>query len=198
MSNTMTSMNDLMINGLCYALDFENNASRAASTMAESSSDPEVKQVFQESVAKGKEYAQRVEQVFQNLGQSSQTKDNAVVEAMIHEVEGMIDQTEASPVRDAALIVAANQMQHYRIAVYGSLAHYAQLLDRNDAAEPLQRNLEESKGGDEKLTRIGEQSVNQEAARAAAYNRRAMLVTRLQPGSVQKYQSNGKGGIRIL
>lgn len=80
----------------------------------------------------------------------------------------MIGNTDASPVRDAALIVAANQMQLYRVAVYGSLETYARLLGKQDAAESLKQNLEDSKGGDAKLTKIAEEKVNQEAARAVA------------------------------
>ena len=86
---------------------------------------------------------------------------------MINEVEEMISNTDASPVRDAALIVAANQMQLYRVAVYGSLEHFAQLLGKSDAAQPLKQNLEDSKGGDAKLTKIGEENVNKQAAAAA-------------------------------
>ena len=168
MPEKMQSINDLMVNGLAYVLDFENKASEGANKMAQSSSTPEVKQVFEQSVTKGKEYAQRIQDTFQKLGQSAQTKDNHVAAAMITEVEQMIASTDASPVRDAALIVAANQMQHYRIAVYGSLAHYADLIGKQDAAQGLGQNLEDSKAGDEKLTRIGEQSVNPKTVHASA------------------------------
>ncbi len=167
MAEKMQSINDLMVNGLCYVLDFENQASQGASKMAQAATNPEAKQVFEQSATKSKEYAQRVQQVFQQLGQQPQSKDNQIAKAMISEVEQMVSNTDASPVRDAALIVAANQMQHYRVAVYGSLAHYAELLGKQEAVQTLNQNLEDSKGGDEKLTRIGEQNVNQKAAQAA-------------------------------
>ena len=168
MAEKMQSIQDLMLNGLSYVLDFENKASEGASTMAQAASNPEAKQVFEQSATKGKEYAQRVQQVFEKLGQSAQTKDNHVAQAMITEVQQMIANTDSSPVRDAALIVAANQMQHYRIAVYGSLAHYADLIGKQDATQILNQNLEDSKGGDAKLTRIGEENVNSKAAHATS------------------------------
>ncbi len=167
MASKMNSINDLMINGLTYVLDFENKVSAQASKMAEASTNPEVKQVFQQSASKGQEYAQRVQQVFEKLGQPVQTNENKIAQAMIGEVQEMISNTDASPVRDAALIVAANQMQLYRIAVYGSLEHFAQLLGKSDAARPLTQNLEDSKGGDAKLTKIGEENVNKQAAATA-------------------------------
>ena len=79
----------------------------------------------------------------------------------------MIQNTEAGPVRDAALIVAANQQQLYRVAAYGSLETYARLLGKGDAGQSLQQNLEDSKGGDAKLTKIAEGKVNGEAAKAS-------------------------------
>ena len=162
------SLRDLMITGMTYVLDFENQVSGEAQKMAQASSDPEVKQVFEQSATKGKEYAQRIQEVFGKLGAPVQTNDNQIAKAMITEVEQMIQNTDQGPVRDAALIVAANQMQHYRIAVYGSLGHYADLIGKSDATQPLTQNLEDSKGGDAKLTKIGEQNVNQKAASAAA------------------------------
>ena len=78
MAEKMKSINDLMLTGLSYVLDFENKASEGAGKMAQASSNPEVKQVFEQSVAKGKEYGQRVQQVFQKLGEPVQTNDNHI------------------------------------------------------------------------------------------------------------------------
>ena len=164
----MQSVNDLMITGLTYVLDFEEKLSEQASTMAEASTNPELKEMFEKSVTKGHEYASKIEETFSKLGQQSKKNDNMIAKAMIEEVKNMISNTDAGPVRDAALIVAANQQQLYRVASYGSLGHYAELIGKSDAAKGLKENLEDSKGGDEKLTRIGETKVNQEAAHATA------------------------------
>ncbi len=167
MANKMTTVEDLMLTGLSYTLDFENQAADAARKMADAATEPQAKEIFEQSVTKGREYAQRIQQVFQTVGKPAQANKNHVAQAMITEVEQMISNTDAGPVRDAALIVAANQMQHYRVSNYGSLESYAKLIGKTDAAQPLKQNLEDSKGGDQKLTRIAEQTVNQKAAQAS-------------------------------
>lgn len=164
----MQTVDDLFYTGLTYVHDFEQKISQEAAKMAAASSNPELKQAFEKSQAKGQEYAQRVHQSFRTIGKDPQSNDNPVAKAMIEEVEHMIANTDASPVRDAALIVAANQQQLYRVAVYGSLKQYAGLIGKDDAVQLLDQNLEESKGGDQKLTTIAEEQVNRQAAEAHA------------------------------
>ncbi len=164
MANKMESVQDLLITGLTYALDFDNKAAQVAGKMAQAASNKDAKEIFEQSVTKGKEYAQRLEQVFGQLNVPVKTNENEIAKAMGTEVENMISNTDATPVRDAALIVAANQMQHYRIAVYGSLETYAKLLGKNDAAKLINQSMEDSKGGDAKLTKVAEEQVNQQAA----------------------------------
>ena len=164
----MQSIEDLMTTGLTYVLDFEEKAGAEAGKMAQAATNPELREMFQKTLTKSKEYAGKIEQTFGKLGKPVQRNENHIAMAMGQEVENMIQNTDASAVRDAALIVAANQMQHYRVAAYGSLQSYAELIGKGDAAKGLEENLEDSKGGDEKLTRIAEAKVNPEAAHAAA------------------------------
>ncbi len=167
MADKMQTVEELMLTGLTYTLDFENKVSEAAKKMAQASTNPELKQAFEKSVTKGKEYAQKIEQTFKNLGKPVKTEENHIALAMITEVDHMISNSDAGPVRDAALIVAANQQQHYRIGSYGSLETYAKLIGKQDGARGLAENLEDSKGGDAKLTKIGEEKVNPEALQAS-------------------------------
>ena len=167
MADSMHTVKDLLITGMKYTLDFEQKAGKAAKTMADAASDPEAKEMFQQSVTKAQQYAERIQQAFQKVGAPAETEDNHIVDAMIMEVQGMIQSSETGPVRDAALIVAANQMQHVRVANYGSLETYAKLIDKSDAAQGLKQNLEDSKGGDEKLTKIAEKTVNPAALKAS-------------------------------
>ena len=160
----MQSIDDLLYTGLTYTHDFEQKISQEASNMAEASTNPELKEMFQKSVTKGQEYAQRVQKSFAALGKEAKSNDNPIAKAMIEEVENMIANTDASAVRDAALIVAANQQQLYRVAAYGSLKTYAGLLGKGDAVTELEDNLEDSKGGDAKLNKIAETQVNKQAA----------------------------------
>ena len=160
----LQNIQDLLVVGMTYVLDAEKQLSAEAGKMAQASSDPEVKEMFQKTVTQGQKYAERVQSAFQKLGKQPETKDNHLAQAMVNEVEGMISSTDPGPVRDAALIVAFNQQQAYRVASYGSLRTYAELLGKSDAVADLQQSLEESKAGDEKLTKLAEQKINKQAA----------------------------------
>lgn len=155
-----------MVTGMTYLLDFEEQVGQAAPKMAEACTDPELKEMFSKTASKSKEYAERIQQVFEKLGSPVEKNENNIAKAMIDEVQQMIANTDAGPVRDAALIVAANQQQSFRVATYGSLRHYAELIGKADAFKLLEQSAEDSKTGDEKFTSIGEQRVNQQAKAA--------------------------------
>ncbi len=163
----MQSIDDLLYTGLTYTQDFEQQIGQQAQKMAQASSNPDLKDAFEKTGTKSSEYAERIQQVFSKIGKEPSTNSNSIAKAMIQEVENMIANTDQGPVRDAALIVAANQQQEYRIAVYGSLNQYAGLIGKDDAVAELKKNLEDSKNGDEKFTSIGENQVNKEAAQVA-------------------------------
>lgn len=162
------SIDDLLYTGMTYVLDFEQQISKEAGKMAQAASDSEVKEMFQKSVTQGEKYAERLQQAFSKIGAKSDTNDNHIATAMIKEVENMVSNTEASPVRDAALIVAFNQQQAYRVASYGSLTSYAKVLGKQNAVSDLNQSLQEAKAGDEKLTNIAETRINQQAAQGVA------------------------------
>ena len=164
----MQSIDDLLYTGMTYVLDFEQRISKEAEKMAEASTDSEVKDFFEKSGTQGQKYAERIEAAFSKIGAKPDTNKNHIAVAMIDEVENMISNTDASPVRDAALITAANQQQLYRVASYGSLRSYAKLIGKEDAVADLQQSLDECKAGDAKITAIGEKNVNPEAAQPVA------------------------------
>ncbi len=160
----MQSIDDLLYTGMTYVLDFEQQISKEAGKMAQAATDPEVKEMFSKSVTQGEKYAERVQAAFGKIGAKPDTNDNHIAKAMINEVENMISNTDPSPVRDAALIVAFNQQQAYRVSSYGSLSSYAKTLGKTDAVQELEQSLNESKQGDEKLTNIAESRINKQAA----------------------------------
>ncbi len=160
------NIQELMVTGMTYTLNFEEQVGQAAPRMAEASSNPELKELFSKTQTKSKEYGQRIEQVFEKLGRPVQKNENNIAKAMIQEVEEMIKNIDAGPVRDAALIVAANQQQSYRVSSYGSLSSYAKLIGKEDAVKALDESVKDSKQGDQKFTSIAEKSVNQQAKAA--------------------------------
>lgn len=163
----MKSMHDLLVTGLTYTLDFEEQIGSHASEMSSASSSKDLKELFGKTETKSKEYAKRIEATFEKLGVPVKRNENNIAKAMLTEVHHMIEGTDAGPVRDAALIAAANQQQLFRVANYGSIESYAKLLGKSDAVKGMTESLEDSKNGDKKFTAIGEGGVNQQAAKAA-------------------------------
>ena len=163
----MNNVSDLMLTGLSYVLDFEEKIAKAASDVSTEVSSPKLKELFGKTATKSKEYAQPVENAFGQLGRKVERNNNPLAEAMIGEMKNMIEHTSAGPVRDAALIVAANQQQQYRVASYGSLEAYAKLIGKQDALKEMSSALEDSRNGDRKFTELAEREINPQAAKAA-------------------------------
>ncbi len=163
----MKSMHDLLVTGLTYTLDFEEQIGKHAAEMSSASASKDLKELFGKTETKSKEYAKRIEATFEKLGVPVKRNENPIAKAMLGEVANMIKNTETGPVRDAALITAANQQQMFRVANYGSMESYAKSMGKQDAMKGLTENLEDSKSGDKKFTAIGEGGVNQQAAKAA-------------------------------
>lgn len=160
------SVQQLLTIAMTYVLDFEEKLAQAAPTMADAASDPDLKELFSKTATKSKEYATTVEQAFQQLGEQVRREDNHIANAMVREVEEMIKNTDSGPIRDAALIVAANQQQMFRVASYGSLEGYAKVIGKLDAVKGISKSLEESKNGDAKFTELAESKINKQAAQA--------------------------------
>lgn len=159
----MKSVQDLLIIGMTYSLDAENQLSKEAGKMAKASNNSDVKEMFEKGSTQGEKYAERLKPAFQKLGKSPETGKNNIAKAMIDEVEDLISGSKPGPLRDAALVAAFNQQQAYRVASYGSLKTYAKLIGKEDAFADLQLSLDEAKAGDEKLTQIAQQTVNKQA-----------------------------------
>lgn len=160
------SVQQLLTVAMTYVIDFEDKVAQNAPKMAEAASDPELKELFSKTATKSKEYASTLEQAFQQLGEEARREHNRIADAMVHEVEQMIEHTDSGPIRDAALIVAANQQQLFRVASYGSLEGYAKAIGKQDAVKGVSQSLEESKAGDKKFTELAESKINQKAVQA--------------------------------
>ena len=162
---TIKSLRDLFEIGLRYAYDCEQQlVQKGLPGMIKGASSPELKTALEQHLEETRKHVTRLEQVFSTLGMKAETEDNDVVEEMIGAAEGMIDEIDASPLRDAALIVAGNQVEHYEMAMYGSLLAFAEQLDLGEVVTTLRTTLQEEKGADAKLTQIGESAVNPRAA----------------------------------
>ncbi len=132
--------------------------------MQKASSSAELQDAFAEHLEVTKEHVSRLEQVFELLGEKAQAKKCEAMEGLVKEGESIIEDTEeGTATRDVGLILAAQKVEHYEIATYGSLTRLAKTLGLQEVAGILYSTLEEEKQADEYLTGIAENHVNYQA-----------------------------------
>ena len=124
--------------------------------MAEAASNEELKSAFEEHLEQTKEQVKRLDRVFKAIGEKPQGKTCEGMQGLLKEGEKMIAEIPKSPVLDAAIIGAAQKVEHYEISGYGTARTMAEMLGQQDAAELLEETLEEEKATDETLTEIAE------------------------------------------
>lgn len=159
------SFQDLFEMHLRYAYDCEQKlVKEGIPNMIEASSSTELRSALQQHLEETRTHVTRLERIFGMIGAEPKTEDNNVIEEIADAVDDMVSATEdGSVLRDAALIVGGNQVEHYEMAVYGSLVAFAQQLGLVDVATLLQQTLNDEKAADAKLTQIGEMAVNPRA-----------------------------------
>jgi ferritin-like metal-binding protein YciE len=158
------TMDDLFVHTLRDIYYAENQILKALPEMIEKATDPKLKQAFQSHLGETKGHVQRVEQVFKMHGVEVKGVDCPAIDGIIEEAEEIAGEVDDKPVLDAALIAAAQAVEHYEMTRYGTLVAWAKQLGRNDCASVLQKNLDEEKAADKKLNDIAERSVNRKAA----------------------------------
>ncbi len=125
-----------------------------------------MKNAFEHHLQETEGQIQRLEKAFEILGTSPNGKTCDGMKGILSEGADMLDETTEGDVRDAALISAAQRVEHYEMAAYGAVRSYAENLNRKDIAQLLEQTLQEEKAADKKLTEIS-QAVNPRALRAA-------------------------------
>jgi len=133
-------------------------------TMAQKASNSELKSAFQQHLTQTEGHVHRLEQVFQRLGQPAKGVDCQAMDGILAEAKEVIGDCGDPEVCDAAMLSAAQAVEHYEITRYGTLIAFAQQLGKQDVVPLLQQTLQEEKETDQKLTKIAEGRVNQAAA----------------------------------
>lgn len=137
---------------------------RSIPNLVKAASNAELVNAFNEHLAQTRTHTRRLEEVFQLLGKTGEAKTCFVMEGLVKEAGSIIDETaEGSSARDAGLIMAAQKVEHYEIATYGSLVEYAKTLGYNDIHGILQLTLDEERMADQGLTLIAQNKINWEA-----------------------------------
>jgi ferritin-like metal-binding protein YciE len=158
------SMDDLFVHALRDIYYAENQIVKALPDMIEKASDPQLKKGFQLHLRETENHVTRLEQVFKLHGAEAKGVDCPAIDGIIEEADDVAGEVEDKAVLDAALIAAAQAVEHYEITRYGSLIAWANELGRNDCASLLKQNLDEEKAADKILTKLAESNVNRKAA----------------------------------
>lgn len=156
-------MQDAFINELSALYNTEKELLQGMPDMAKAVSSPEAKQVMQQHHEETQQQLQRLEQIFQQMGQAPNNIIPEGVKGIIKENEKIQQQGYEAAVLDAALIAAAQRAEHYEIAGYGTAATHAKSMGNTQVAALLAQTLQEEKQADEKLTQVAESVVNPQA-----------------------------------
>jgi ferritin-like metal-binding protein YciE len=138
----------------------ENQLLKALPKMAKAASSDDLKDAFEKHLEQTKGHVGRLEQIFKALGEKPKGKTCRAMKGLIEEGSEILQEDGEESILDAGIIVAAQKVEHYEIASYGSVRTFAHLLGQNKAAELLQATLDEESETDELLTRLAESIVN--------------------------------------
>jgi ferritin-like metal-binding protein YciE len=162
------SLEDLFIHELKDVYNAEKQLVKALPKVARKASSPELKEAIEEHLQQTEEHVNRLEEIFEMLDQPAKSVKCKGMEGILEEGEESMKMKGTSETLDAAIIMAAQKVEHYEIASYGSLATWADLMGRKDIKRLLGQTLEEEEETDQKLTELAESGINQSSARKAA------------------------------
>ena len=158
------SMKDLFLHTLQDVYYAENQIVKSLPKLIEQATNRELAAGLRNHLRETETQVKRLEQVFEKIGESPKGVDCPAIDGLIKEADEVAGEVDDKKVLDAALIAAAQAVEHYEMTRYGTLVAWAKQLGRNDCASLLQQNLDEEKAADKKLTSLAESSVNRKAA----------------------------------
>ena len=159
----LESLKDLYLEQLRDLYSAETQLVDALPKMAEAATSPDLRKAFNDHLRQTSEHVRRLERIFQELQESPKGNTCEGMKGLIKEGDQMIHTRGESSVLDAGLIAAAQRVEHYEIAGYGTVRTYAELLGKSEQVSLLERTLQEEEETDERLTELAESHVNQEA-----------------------------------
>jgi ferritin-like metal-binding protein YciE len=160
----LESLETLYVEELRDIYNAENQLLKALPKMAKAASSEELKQAFEEHLEQTKEHVERLDEIFEKLDKKPTGKTCKAMKGLIDEGSEIIKEDGEEHVLDAGLIAAAQKVEHYEMASYGTVRTWAEILGEEDAAELLQQTLDEEGETDKRLTELAEEIVNVEAA----------------------------------
>ena len=158
------NMEDLYIDCIRDLLNAEKQIIEALPSMIDTAHSPELKEALDEHLTETREHERRLQTILKAAGHRPNDETCKGMEGLLEEGEEVLDEEFESDVMDAAIIGAAQKVEHYEICGYGTARAFAEELGEDDAVELLERTLEEEKMADQKLTEIAEAAVNRRAS----------------------------------
>jgi ferritin-like metal-binding protein YciE len=163
----LDTLQDLFLNELKDIYHGEKQLLRALPRMAKAAQSPDLQAAFTKHLRETEGHVQRLEQIFERLGERAVGKRCKGIEGIVEEGKDIMEEDGHEAVLDAALIAAAQRVEHYEIASYGCLITYAGLLGDRNVEKLLKQTLGEEEATDKALTALGEGGINQAAVAAA-------------------------------
>ena len=160
----LETLRDLLVEQLQDLYDAEKKLTKALPKMEKAATSPELKAAFHKHLLETKGHVERLEEVFEHLGEKAKAKTCKAMEGLIAEGDETMKEDAEPEVLDAALIAAAQRVEHYEMAGYGTVRAYAKLLKETACAKLLEKTLKEESATDEALTTLAESLINLEAA----------------------------------
>ncbi|KAA0129798.1 DUF892 family protein [Chryseobacterium sp. SN22] len=136
---------------------------KALPVMMKNATDKKLKKAIDNHITETEEQIDRLEECFKALGKKAQAKKCDAMQGLLDEGKSIMEETEPGKVRDAGIIAAAQKVEHYEIATYGTLAAFAKVLKEEDCLKHLLNTLEEEKKCDELLTKVADTNLNSKA-----------------------------------
>ncbi len=159
----LDTLKTLYINELRDLYNAEQQLVKALPKMAKGASSEELQDAFEKHLEQTKTHVERLEEVFEEIGERPKGKTCKAMKGLIEEGSEILDEDGEESVLDAGIIVAAQKVEHYEIAGYGSVRTFAQLLGKDRSADLLQTTLDEESEANELLNKLAEDIVNPEA-----------------------------------
>lgn len=159
----LNSLQELLVEEIKDLYDAEHQLTKALPKMAKAATNTQLQNAFNSHLTETEGHIKRLEQVFEALGEKPSRKTCKAMKGLVEEGSEAIEEDMEPEVKDAALIAAAQRVEHYEMAGYGSARSFAQTLGHSDVAKLLQQTLNEEGAADEKLTKIAESRVNEKA-----------------------------------
>ena len=163
----LDSLADAFYDELRDLLSAEKQLTKALPKMMKNASSDDLRKAFESHLAETQEHVQRVEEAFEETGKTARAKTCEAMEGLIKEADELLKEKGEATVKDALMIAAAQKVEHYEIATYGTLCTWAEALGYTNALSLLKQNMADEETADKKLSELAK-TINQEAVGAKA------------------------------